>query len=82
MGPDRAWQRLDVETAPYTEGNRRAIQDLIQSIEEDRDPLSSGRDATSALEMILGAYESQITGGRVEFPMVERTHPLDRLRRN
>lgn len=81
-GPDRAWQRLDVETAPYTEGNRRAIQDLIQSIEEDRDPLSSGRDATSALEMILGAYESQITGGRVEFPMVERTHPLDRLRRN
>ena len=26
--------------------------------------------------MILGAYEAEITGGRVEFPMQRREHPL------
>ena len=33
-------------------------------------------DAVAALEMILGAYEAEITGGRVAFPMQRRAHPL------
>ena len=61
-------------------GNQLAICDLIDAIENDREPLSSGRGAVAALEMILGAYESQITGKRVAFPMENRTHPLERFR--
>ena len=76
----QAWEPLDLEQAPLADGNRLAVLDLIDSAEGDRDPVSSGRDAAAALEMILGAYESEITGRRVLFPMQNRMHPLERLR--
>ncbi|MEE2659394.1 MAG: Gfo/Idh/MocA family oxidoreductase [Candidatus Latescibacterota bacterium] len=60
-------------------GNQLAIIDLIDAIESDREPISSGRGAVAALEMILGAYESQISGARVIFPMANREHPLVRF---
>ena len=61
---------------PLATGNRLAIVDLIDAVEQDREPVSSARDAVGALEMILGAYESQISGGRVAMPMERREHPL------
>jgi predicted dehydrogenase len=71
------WQPLDeVPDQPLAKGNQLAILDLIRAIEEDHLPLSSAADAVAALEMILGAYESQLTGGRVPFPMRQRRHPL------
>jgi predicted dehydrogenase len=70
------WRRLDQEPDESLHtGNQRAVIDLIAAIEEDRQPLSSARDAVAALEMILGAYEAQITGRRVPLPM-QRKHPL------
>ena len=57
------------------DGNKAAVADLIEAIEADREPVSSARSAVAALEMILGAYEAQITGGRVALPM-QRRHPL------
>ncbi len=74
------WEPLELGNAPLYAGNQIAIIDLINSIENDREPISSGRAAVAALEMILGAYESQITGGRVTFPMENRRHPLERFR--
>ncbi|MCY3764396.1 MAG: Gfo/Idh/MocA family oxidoreductase [Gemmatimonadetes bacterium] len=74
----RVWNVLDLETVPFADGNRLAVLDLIDAIEHDRQPLSSGVDAVKALEMVLGAYASQISGARVAFPMSERTHPLAR----
>ena len=73
----QVWEVLDLETAPLADGNRLAILDLIDAIEHDRQPLSSGVDAVKALEIVLGAYASQISGGRVAFPMAGRTHPLE-----
>ncbi len=35
-------------------------------------PVADLRDAVAA----LGAYEAEITGGRVAFPMQRREHPL------
>lgn len=71
------WQPLEeVPDQPLAKGNQLAILDLIAAAEEDRQPLSSAADAVAALEMILGAYESQITGRRVPFPMQRRRHPL------
>ena len=73
---EQQWQVLEeLSEQPLQIGNHLAIVDLIAAIEEDRKPVSSDCDAVAALEMILGAYESQITGARVGFPM-QRRHPL------
>ena len=79
FGPTDAgqeWEELkEVEAGPLSTGNDLAIADLIDAAENDREPISSASDAVAALEMILGAYEAQITKGRVQFPM-QRQHPL------
>ncbi|MFC1718072.1 Gfo/Idh/MocA family protein [Candidatus Poribacteria bacterium] len=75
------WEKLDIDDTPLYTGNQLAIVDLIDAIENNREPISSVRAAVAALEMILGAYESQITGKRVLFPIEDRTHPLERFRR-
>ena len=74
---NQQWVPLDeVGDEALSTGNDLAVADLIDAAEADREPLSSARDAVAALEMILGAYEAEITGGRVEFPMQRREHPL------
>lgn len=74
---NQQWIALDeVADESLSTGNDLAVADLIDAAEADREPLSSARDAVAALEMILGAYEAEITGGRVEFPMQRREHPL------
>ena len=70
------WESLGLDQTPLLNGNNIAIVDLIDAIENDRKPISSAEDAVAALEMILCAYESQLTGGRVNFPMEKREHPL------
>lgn len=55
------------------------IEELIVAIEDGREHRSSGRDGRWALEMILGVYESHRRGGtRVELPLTDRGHPLQR----
>ena len=74
---NQQWIPLDeVADESLSTGNDLAVADLIDAAETDREPLSSARDAVAALEMILGAYEAEITGGRVAFPMQRREHPL------
>ena len=57
-------------------GNHLAIVDLIEAIEQNRKPLSSASEAVAALEMVIGAYQAQLTKSRVSFPMENRQHPL------
>ena len=64
------------EEISLANGNELAIVDLIEAIENDRPPVSSAADAVAALEMILGTYESHITGSRVTIPLENRNHPL------
>lgn len=74
---DQAWEPVTgLGDDPLATGNELAIADLLAAAENDREPLSSARDAVAALEMILGAYASQITGRRVAMPMSVREHPL------
>lgn len=72
------WEPLKLDDTTIYAGNQLAIIDLIDAIESNREPISSGYDAISALEMILGAYESQINKTRVYFPMKNRKHPLEK----
>ncbi len=76
--PDQEWEAMDLDQTPFSSGNELAIRDLIDAIENDRKPISAAEDAVAALEMILGAYESQLTGQRVSFPIANREHPLSR----
>ena len=75
---DQEWEAIDLDDTPFFKGNELAILDLIDAIENDRKPISAAEDAVAALEMILGAYESQLTGHRVPFPIANREHPLSR----
>ena len=76
--PEQEWEAVDLDNTPFSQGNELAIRDLIDAIENDRKPISAAEDAVAALEMILGAYESQLTGQRVPFPIANREHPLSR----
>lgn len=75
--PDQSREVLPLETAPLMAGNALAVKDLVDAVEQDREPISSARGARTALEMIVGIYRSQITGKRVPLPLEERRHPLD-----
>jgi len=56
--------------------NRRIILDLLKAIETGGRSAVSVEVARAALEMILAVYASQLSGGRVTFPLKERRHPL------
>ncbi|MBC8230572.1 Gfo/Idh/MocA family oxidoreductase [bacterium] len=58
----------------------RIIRSLLEPDVPDAPPISSGRDGRAALEMIHGSWESHRRGARVEFPLKDRTHPLQRWR--
>lgn len=59
--------------------NAVAIEDLIDAIERDRQPLSSAYDARAATEMIVAVFESQRIGGPVSLPLKNRKNPLTLL---
>lgn len=71
------------QTAPptlaYHAANQRLVVDLLQAVEEGREPSSSGADARAALELIQAVAAAHAAGGRVGIPLEHRTHPFDRL---
>jgi predicted dehydrogenase len=70
------WPAPSQQGSGQLAGNVRLVRDLLESIEQDRRPLSSGYDGRWSLEMILGVYASHRRGGRVRLPLAERRHPL------
>ena len=70
------WEKLDLSRHPLYSGNELVIIDLMDAVEHDREPICSGSDGVAAVEMALGAYESQLTGKRVALPLSNRKHPL------
>ena len=92
---DGRWERIFIEEwerqpdgTPRTGGeqmhlsNRMIAEELIQAIEEDREVIncSSGRDARTALEMIMAVHESQRLKSRVSFPLENRQNPYEVIR--
>ena len=60
----------------FDEANTRLVDDWLQAIAENRDPVCSGYNAMKALEMIMAIYHSAITAQRSAFPLNTRKHPL------
>ncbi len=92
--PADAWQPVHLSAEDLDEqGNPRdkasirlllqrlMLRDLIEAIEEDRDPFASGRDGRDCLEMIHATWESHRQRGRVCMPLTPREHPLERWQR-
>lgn len=59
--------------------NKRLVEDLICAIETGSKPVASAQEGRAVLEMILGVYAAALSGGRAEFPLKDRKHPLGTL---
>jgi predicted dehydrogenase len=70
----------ETRTAPHR-ANKVAVLDLIEAIENDRQPKSSMYDARAATEMIVGVFESHRVGSPVMFPLENRKNPLAMLKK-
>ena len=70
---------MQVDDTPFSSGNNLAVIDLIDAIENDRKPISAAEDAVAALEMILGAYESQLTGKRDFIPYCQSRASVEKI---
>jgi predicted dehydrogenase len=74
------WERIPVEDESENDRHRAnalMVEDLLQAIAQNREPACSARDGRWTIEMVLGVYRSQQSGGRVPFPLPDRQHPLD-----
>ena len=80
---DSEWRRVEASTNERFDArlkaNVRMAADLIDAVEKDRQPACSAVDGRWTVEMLQGVYLSQMRGGRVEFPLLERRHPLENL---
>ena len=93
--PDEPWKRAHLPAEEIDEsGNQRdkaekrlllqrlMLRDLINAIEEDRQPFASGRDGRDCLEMIHATWESHRQKARIYMPLAAREHPLERWRKD
>lgn len=62
--------KVDIDNV-YGHGHTPLIKDVIDSINEDRQPLVSGYEGKKAMQIILAAYKSRKTGMPVQFPFDE-----------
>ncbi len=70
----------DIPSGPiFIEAGRFAVWDLMQAIQEDRQPITNIYDAQMTLEMIYGVYASHLAKSPVDFPLKERKHPLEKF---
>lgn len=60
-------------------GNVLVVKDLIDAIEQDRQPEASIYEARNATEMVVACFESQRLDRPVSIPLKTRTNPLEML---
>lgn len=61
----------------FLDANRFAVWDLMNAIEENRQPVSNVFNARTTLEMIYGVYASSLTKREIALPLASRAHPLE-----
>jgi len=64
----------------FQEAGRFAFWDLMQAIQEDRQPITNIDDARMVVEMIYGIYVSHLAKSPIDFPLADRRHPLERIK--
>lgn len=84
QGQVREWRPLLDEPAvagtidrSFTAANRLVVDDWLDAIAKEREPVCSGLAAMKSLEMIHAVWAAGLSRGRVELPLQSRTHPLE-----
>ncbi len=67
----------DLELEGPDVANRLVVLDWLNGISEDRAICCSADRARRALEMVHGVWKSGLARRRVEFPLRDRSHPLE-----
>ena len=57
--------------------NRRVVDDWLEAVERDREPVCSGFAAMKSLEMIHAVFAAGLARARVALPLLRRSHPLE-----
>jgi len=68
--------KLSAEERGFGPANRRVVEDWLAAIEQNRQPVCSGRAAMKSIEMIMAVYQAALSRARVTLPLKERRHPL------
>lgn len=77
-GPNEPEPRTDLRD--YVGHHVGPARDLIASLDGDRQPLCSGREGATTVEMVCAVFESHRQGGAaVTLPLKERDNPLAKL---
>lgn len=56
-------------TSVYGSGHSALLKDFIQALLQNREPLINGEEGKKALEIILAAYKSRLTGQVIKLPL-------------
>lgn len=56
------------------------VEDLCNCIEQNKEPLDSGRDGAKALEVLMAISESARVRGKVPLPLAQKKAPLDLMK--
>ena len=68
-----------ITVSGYEGGNPAAARDLIDAIEQDRQPKCSMHHARGAIEMVLAVFESHRLNAPVTLPLDCKENPLGSL---
>lgn len=88
LSKDSEWQTITsaginrpepITVSGYPGANPAAALDLIEAIEQDRQPKCSVYDARGAVEMVLAVFESHRCSGPVSMPLQAQGNPLSEL---
>ena len=74
-----SWDNLNWTTPnlSHRDAFHLEVEDLCNCIEQDKEPLDSGRDGAKALEVLMALSESARVRGKVSLPLDQKAAPLD-----
>ena len=74
-----SWDRLNWTTPNlvYQDAFHLEVEDLCNCIEQNKEPLDSGREGAKALEVLMAISESARLRGKVSLPLDQKMAPLD-----
>ncbi len=74
--PNDPTQSIPAEERRFQQANQRVLNDWLEAIQGNREPVCSGRAAMKAIEMALAVFQAGLTRERVALPLARRSHPL------
>ncbi|MBI3851547.1 MAG: Gfo/Idh/MocA family oxidoreductase [Verrucomicrobia bacterium] len=83
-GKTDQWRRLENDPMlnaneaerGFIPANQRVVDDWLEAIQKNREPVCSGRAGMKAVEMVMAVYHAGLSGARVPMPLTDRSHPL------